>query len=88
MTVRLARKAGPDPECVIYVHDEPMSSLANFILENTGDILTEWQNFAATVPSAKGMDRAALRNDAAQMLATIAAPLPFTIWASPLILPN
>jgi signal transduction histidine kinase len=49
-----------------------MSSLANFILENTGDILTEWQNFAATVPSAKGMDRAALRNDAAQMLATIA----------------
>jgi len=49
-----------------------MSSLANFILENTEDILTEWQNFAATVPSATGMDRAALRNDAAQMLATIA----------------
>lgn len=49
-----------------------MSSLAQFILENTRDILTEWQNFAATIPSAKGMDRAALRDDAAQMLASIA----------------
>jgi signal transduction histidine kinase len=49
-----------------------MSSLSHFIIENTQDILTEWQSFAATVPSAKGMDRAALRNDAEQMLKAIA----------------
>jgi signal transduction histidine kinase len=49
-----------------------MSSLARFILANREDILNEWQSFAATVASAKGMDRAALRDDAEQMLTRIA----------------
>lgn len=49
-----------------------MSSLASFITENMEAILEEWQAFAGNVQSAKGMDRAALRNDAAKMLETIA----------------
>lgn len=49
-----------------------MSALATFILENKEDILAEWQKFAATVHSAKGMDRKALRDDAEWILTTIA----------------
>ena len=48
------------------------SALANFILANMEDILREWQKFASTVLSAKGMDRKALRDDAEWMLRTIA----------------
>jgi 16S rRNA C1402 (ribose-2'-O) methylase RsmI len=49
-----------------------MSTLATFILANMEDILREWQKFASTVLSAKGMDRKALRNDAEWVLLTIA----------------
>jgi signal transduction histidine kinase len=49
-----------------------MSALATFILANMEDIMREWQKFAATVLSAKGMDRKGLRNDAEWILTTIA----------------
>ena len=49
-----------------------MSALATFILANMDDILGEWQKLAATVVSAKGMDRKALRDDAEWILRTIA----------------
>lgn len=48
------------------------SALATFILANMEAILQEWQKFASTVLSARGMDRKALRDDAEWILRTIA----------------
>lgn len=55
-----------------------MSALASFILANMEDIMREWQKFAATVESAKGMDRKALRDDAEWILTTIARDMQTT----------
>jgi signal transduction histidine kinase len=57
-----------------------MSALAAFILSDMEDILREWQEFASTVSSAKGMDRKGLRNDAEWILTTIARDM--QIWQS------
>jgi hypothetical protein len=46
--------------------------LSKFILSNLEVIVTEWESFASTVLPEKQLDRAALRNDAARMLSTIA----------------
>jgi signal transduction histidine kinase len=46
--------------------------LSRFILANIDQILGEWEKFARTIPAAAGMDAAALRNDAAKILTTIA----------------
>src|SRR5918995_5810464 len=46
--------------------------LSKFILSNLEEIVTEWESFASTVLPEKQLDRAALRNDASQMLTTIA----------------
>jgi signal transduction histidine kinase len=46
--------------------------LARFIRENIDAILDEWQAFAASIPSAAALDRTALRNDAQEILMTIA----------------
>lgn len=47
-------------------------ALSQFILANIDRILGEWERFAKTIPAAAGMDTAALRNDAAKILTTIA----------------
>jgi signal transduction histidine kinase len=57
-----------------------MSALAAFILSDMEDILSEWQAFASTVLSAKGMDRKGLRDDAEWILRTIA--LDMQTWQS------
>lgn len=50
----------------------PMT-LSTFILENLEPILSEWESFARTIlPASKGMSTEALRDDAEQMLITIA----------------
>jgi hypothetical protein len=49
--------------------------LAAFIRENVEAILNEWQEFAASVPSAKEMNRRELRNDAQEILLAIAADI-------------
>lgn len=50
--------------------------LADFILENREPILREWEEFARTcAPASGGMDVAALRDHANQMLTVIAADL-------------
>lgn len=49
--------------------------LASFILNNLEPILRNWEAFARTIPSAAGMSRAALRDDAESMLRTIARDL-------------
>jgi signal transduction histidine kinase len=46
--------------------------LSQFILSNLGAILTEWESFASTVLPGKEFDKAMLRNDAAEILKTIA----------------
>lgn len=46
--------------------------LSAFIRENIEAILNEWQAFAASVPSAKDMNRRELRNDAQEILLAIA----------------
>ena len=46
--------------------------LSQFILANLEQILSEWEKFAKTIPAAAGMDTAALRNDAEEILKTIA----------------
>jgi signal transduction histidine kinase len=50
-------------------------TLAKFIIDNMDAILDEWQRFAATIPSARGLDGRALRNDAKQILTTIASDM-------------
>ncbi len=47
-------------------------TLSQFILENLELILFDWEAFAKTIPAAAGMDTTALRNDAANILTTIA----------------
>jgi signal transduction histidine kinase len=47
-------------------------SLSRFILTNMENILAEWQSFAETVSSSRGLDRAELRDDAQGILTTIA----------------
>lgn len=47
-------------------------SLSKFITSNLEEIVTEWKLFARTVLPEKQFDRAVLRNDAAQILSTIA----------------
>jgi signal transduction histidine kinase len=47
-------------------------TLSQFIRDNIELILTEWEQFATTIPSAAGMDARALRNDAREILLTIA----------------
>lgn len=50
--------------------------LADFILDHIEPILQHWENFAKTMtPASDGMDSAALRDHAEQMLRTIAADL-------------
>jgi signal transduction histidine kinase len=46
--------------------------LSKFILSNLEEILKEWESFASTVLPAKQFDKATLRNDAAEILKTIA----------------
>ena len=46
--------------------------LSAFIRENIEAILNEWQEFAASIPSAKEMNRGELRNDAQEILLAIA----------------
>ena len=46
--------------------------LSEFILSNLEEILAEWESFASTVLPGKQFDKAMLRNDAAEMLTTIA----------------
>ena len=47
-------------------------TLSQFIRDNIEAILTEWEQFAITIPSAAGMDTQALRDDAKEILLTIA----------------
>jgi signal transduction histidine kinase len=47
-------------------------TFSQFIRDNVEAILTEWEQFAATIPSAAGMGRLALRNDAKAILLAIA----------------
>ncbi len=46
--------------------------LSKFIMTNLEAIVTEWESFASTVLPEKQFDRATLRDDAAQILSTIA----------------
>jgi signal transduction histidine kinase len=46
--------------------------LSQFILSNLEEILKEWESFASTVLPGKQFDKAMLRNDAAEILKTIA----------------
>jgi len=46
--------------------------LSKFIMTNLEEVVTEWESFASTVLPEKQFDSAALRNDAAQILSTIA----------------
>jgi len=46
--------------------------LSKFIMTNLGEIVTEWESFASTVLPEKQFDRDTLRDDAAQILSTIA----------------
>jgi hypothetical protein len=46
--------------------------LSKFILSNLEEILKEWESFASTVLPGKQFDKAMLRNDAAEILKTIA----------------
>jgi signal transduction histidine kinase len=46
--------------------------LSKFILSNLEEILTEWESFASTVLPGKQFDKAMLRNDAAEIVKTIA----------------
>jgi signal transduction histidine kinase len=46
--------------------------LSQFILSNLEEILKEWESFASTVLPKKQFDKAMLRNDAAEILKTIA----------------
>src|ERR1044071_3322663 len=50
-------------------------TLAKFILDNMEAILDQWQQFAASIPSARGLDAHALRNDAKEILTTIAVEM-------------
>lgn len=52
-----------------------MPRLATFIRENTEEILTEWETFAASLPQGDTMDMTALRDHAKEMLAVIARDL-------------
>lgn len=47
-------------------------TLSQFIRDNIEVILTEWEQFASTIPSAAGMDTRALRDDAKEVLLAIA----------------
>ena len=46
--------------------------LSRFIISNLEEILTQWEVFASTVLPGKQLDRTMLRDDAAEMLKTIA----------------
>ena len=46
--------------------------LSEFILSNVEEILQEWESFASTILPEKDFDKTALRDDAAEILATIA----------------
>jgi signal transduction histidine kinase len=50
-------------------------TLANFILENMDEILTEWVDFARTISPAGELDVEALRDHAAEMLRAVAADM-------------
>ena len=56
--------------------------LSKFIISNLDDILEGWEAFASTVLPEKELGRAALRNDAAQMLSTIARDMETSRTAS------
>ena len=56
--------------------------LSKFILSNLEVIVTEWESFASTVLPEKQLARAALRNDAARMLSTIARDMETSQTAS------
>ena len=49
--------------------------LSEFIIENLGPILDDWENFAKEIPAAKGMDGKELRDHAKIMLQAIAKDL-------------
>jgi signal transduction histidine kinase len=57
-------------------------SLSKFIMSSLEKIVTEWELFAGTVLPEKQFDRAALRNDAAQILSTIAQDMETSQTAS------
>ncbi len=46
--------------------------LSEFIVSHIEEILTEWESFASTVLPGRDFDKANLRDDAAEMLTTIA----------------
>ena len=46
--------------------------LSDFVMTNLEEIVAEWESFASTVLPEKHFDQATLRDDAAQMLSTIA----------------
>ena len=49
--------------------------LSKFILSNLEEILSEWQSFASTVLPRKQFNKAMLRDDAAEILKTIASDM-------------
>lgn len=53
----------------------PMMRLADFIRDNTDEILAEWETFARSLPVGGGLPVVALRDHARDMLAVIAADL-------------
>src|SRR3954463_13467926 len=67
--LRLPRAASTPME----QHD--MARLSSFIRQNIEPILDEWETFARTLPQGEGMDVAALRDHAKDMLAVIASDL-------------
>ncbi len=63
--------------------------LADFIRANIEPILQKWDEFAETViRSARGMDKAAIRDHAREMLLTIAAELDRANSGQPLVAPS
>jgi signal transduction histidine kinase len=49
--------------------------LSKFILSNMDAVLQQWDEFAAMIPSNRGLDRSSLRDHARQILSTIAADM-------------
>ena len=60
---------------VVYLILGEAVRLSQFILSNLEEILKEWESFASTVLPGKQFDKAMLRNDAAEILKTIATDM-------------
>lgn len=50
-------------------------TLAKFIFDNIDVILDEWERFAISIPSARGLDKRALRDDAKEILVRIGSEM-------------